>query len=386
MILCHIYNFNTFWPYFNNSFYQSKTKRGQASDFFQKPKKAACPLFSILSLTIIKKHPWQECYSEYKINFTTLSRNGKESVLFSERVTPVHKHEIIARIRELFKSGNISELSRMAKELLVQNADVTCCRHWLSLSLAAMVYEEEALPKRMPLLTALASLDEKQQPLHIEYCHDREEIADELGKANKWTELLSLLRSSLLRWQPDTESPTDLVWLTKCFRKTKENCRSLKAELILNMSGGGTFKANSSSYMNIFLVEALSAEANAWHRCLRGPGGVNLCLANLWLFAEEDFFDEFMSLLNQDPVAYMALVNEAAENRGSQGLENILQLENLLQGVQSSQFCLLNFLQECLLAAAGSARSLNEVNLALLPTREKLVPLLKDLTEEPGAS
>ncbi|MFA7467144.1 MAG: hypothetical protein WCY82_02630, partial [Desulfotomaculaceae bacterium] len=95
---------------------------------------------------------------------------------------------------------------------------------------------------------------------------------------------------------------------------------------------------------------------------------------------------EFMSLLNQDPVAYMALVNEAAENRGSQGLENILQLENLLQGVQSSQFCLLNFLQECLLAAAGSARSLNEVNLALLPTREKLVPLLKDLTEEPGAS
>lgn len=289
----------------------------------------------------------------------------------------MHKQEILERIRKLFKSGNTPELSRLANELLAQNPDHAGYRRWLSLSLATMVYEEEDLQKRMPLITALAGLDEKQQPLHIEYCHDREGIAGELGKANKWTELLSLLRSSLLRWQPDTESQADLVWLTKCFRKAIENCRSLKAELILNMPGGGTFKANSSSYMNILLAETLSAGATAWHRCLRGPGGVNFCLDNLWVFAEEDFFDEFINLLSQDPVAYIALVNEAAENRGSQGLENILKLENLLQGVRASQYCLTNLLEECLLVAAGSARSINKINLALLPAREKLLPLLK---------
>ena len=290
---------------------------------------------------------------------------------------PVHNQETLETIKSLFKSGNIPELSRLANKLLAQNPEQAGCRRRLALSLVTMVYEEEDLQKRMPLITALAGLDEKQQPLHIEYCHDREEIAVELGRANNWAQLLNLLMSSLLRWQPDTENPADLVWLTKCFRTTQENCRLLKAELILNKPNGGTFKANSSSYMNILLAETLSAGATAWHRCLRGPGGVNLCLDNLWVFADEEFFVEFMNLLSQDPVAYMALVNEAAENKVGQGLENIFKLENLLHGVSASQYCLANLLEECLSVAAGSARSLNEINLALQPTREKLLPLIK---------
>jgi len=65
------------------------------------------------------------------------------------------------------------------------------------------------------------------------------------------------------------------------------------------------------------------------------------------------------------------------EHKGSQGLENILKLDNLLQGVQASQYCLTKLLQECLSVAAGSARSVNEINLALQPAKEKLLPLLK---------
>jgi len=291
-------------------------------------------------------------------------------------VTPVHKQETIERIRELFKSDNTPELSRLAGKLLAQNPDAGYGRR-LSLTLATMVYEVESLQKKMPIITTLAGLNEKQQPLHIEYCHDREAIANELGKTNQWAGLLNLLRSSLLRWQPDTENPADLVWLTKCFRKTKESCRSLKAELILHRPDGGTFKTNSSSYMNILLAETLAAGAIAWHRCLRGAGGVNFCLDNLWILAEEEFFAEFMNLLSQDPVAYMALVNEAAEQKGSQELKNILKLENLLQGVRASQYCLANLIEECLAVAAGSARSVNEINLALQPAREKLLPFLK---------
>ncbi|KJS12869.1 MAG: hypothetical protein VR67_06650 [Peptococcaceae bacterium BRH_c8a] len=288
----------------------------------------------------------------------------------------MHKQETLERIRELTMSGNTPEVSRLANELLAQSPDADN-RRWLSLTLATMVYEEKGLQKKMPIITALAGLEEKQQPLHIEYCHDREEIANELGKANNWTELLTLLRSSLLRWQPDTESPADLAWLTKCFRKTKENCRSLKAELILHKPDGGIFKTNSNSYMNILLAETLAAGATAWHRCLRGPGGVNYCLDNLWVFAEEEFFTEFMNLLSQDPVAYMALVNETVEHKGSQGLENILKLDNLLQGVLASQYCLTKLLQECLSVAAGSDRSVSEINLALQPAKEELLTLLK---------
>jgi len=284
---------------------------------------------------------------------------------------------LIEQVRKLFASGDYAELGRLARELLAQNANNPERLRRLARGLAALAYAEEDLSHRMPVITALAGLDEKQQPLRIEYCHDRGEITAELGRANQWAELLSLFRSSLLRWQPDTESPADLVWLTKSFREVKEKCRSLEAELTLQLPGGGTYKTNSRSLMRVLVAETLSAESTAWHRCLRGPGGVNFCLANAWVFAEAEFAGEFMSLLNQDPAAYITLVKEAAEHGDKQGLENILRFDNLLQGLQASGYCLTEFLEACLSAAAESGRPESEIIPVLLPVKEKLLSLLK---------
>ncbi len=283
---------------------------------------------------------------------------------------------LFEQVRKLFASGDTAELGRLARELLAQNSNDRERLRRLTRELATMVYAEKDLAVRMPLITALAELGDKQQPLHIEYCHDREEIAVELGRANQWAELLSLFRTSLLRWQPDTESPADLLWLTKGFRAAKEKCRSLKAELTLQLPGGGTYKTNSQSLMDVLVAETLSAESLAWHRCLRGPGGVNFCLANTWVFAEEEFAEEFMSLLSQDPAAYIALVKEAAEYGNKQELKNILRFDNLLQGLQASGYCLTEFLEVCLSAVAESGRLESEITQVLQLVKEKLLPLL----------
>lgn len=284
---------------------------------------------------------------------------------------------LFEQVRELLASGDTTELGRLTRELLAQNENNPERLRRLARSLAAMVYEEKGLAARMPLINALAGLGDQQQSLRIEYCHDREEIAAELGRAGQWAELLSLLRSSLLRWQPDTESPADLLWLTKSFRAAKNQCRLLEAELTFQLPGGGTYKTNSKSLMDALVAETLSAESLAWHRCLRGPGGVNFSLANAWVFAETEFAGEFMCLLSQDPAAYIVMVKEAAEHGDKQGLKDILRLENLLQGLQASGYCLTEFLAACLSAAAESGRPESEIIAVLLPAREKLLSLFK---------
>lgn len=298
-------------------------------------------------------------------------------------------NSVLYKLEEIFKLGDNPELwelaAEVAGELAGGRAEDVGGQRWIYLRLASMACGKGPLEKRLPLITALAKLGEREQPLHLEYCRDREEITGELGRAGRWPELLSLLRASLLRWQPETEGRPDLIWLTRCFVKVKENGRAMKAELNLRSSGGGVFQASSSSYMNILLEETLAAAATAWHRCLRGPGGVNFCLDNLWIFQEEDLSDELVGLLAQDPVAYIALVKEAAEDRSREGLRNILELGNLLQGALASEYCLSNLLGECLSGAKGSDGplsdgSLKKIGLALGPAKERLLQLLNNLS------
>ncbi len=288
---------------------------------------------------------------------------------------------ILQEIYSLCAGDNL-ELCRLTGELLLsERPEYINRQRWLFLRLASLAGGEEALEKRMPLVIALAGLSEKQQAFHLENCRDRDDIVKELVKKGKFPELLSLLRSSLQRWQPEVESTVDLVWLTKTFVEFKKKLTGCKAKLNLKSSAGDMFQADSTSYMKI-LLETQSTAAAAWHRCLRGPGGGNIYLANPWVFADTELAAAILDLLAKDPVAYATLVKEAMENSAKERLDNLLVLEYLLKGILASEYCLTNLLGECLLGAAGDAFHLNEINSALATAEKRLLPFLQSLSED----
>lgn len=280
-------------------------------------------------------------------------------------------------------AGDSLELAGLAGELLLlEKPECFSGQRWLILRLASLAAGEEPLEKRLPLISALAGLTEKQQAFHLEHCRDRDDLLKVLLINRKFPEILSLLRFSLQRWQPEVESTADLVWLTRVLGELKESSRGFKAELSLKALGGALFQANSSSYLDLLLEEAQAAAAAAWHRCLRGPGGVNIYLANLWVFDDSDLAGEILGLLADDPVAYTALAKEAPEHSGRSGLAEALALEYLSKGALNAEICLTSLLGEALVSAAGDAQKLKEIIAILTPAQKRLQPFLQALGEE----
>lgn len=276
-------------------------------------------------------------------------------------------------------SGDNLEICCLTGEILLQEKPEYFSRHrWLVMRLASIAGGNSPLEIRLPLIIAMASLSAKQQYLYITHCVDRDATVEALIARSKWTELISLIRVSLLRWETDVESTADLAWLIKTFLEIREACQ--RKEIPVRLKGpAGIFQTPD---LKISIKETMTAVATAWLRCLRGPGGIRFCLDNLWIFEDRELAAEVLDALARNPVVYVSLIKETADTAPIPGLESVIILEYLLQGVLTSEYSLTNLLRQCLAIAVRDPQSINQCAAVLGPVSNRLLPFLKALVVE----
>ena len=252
--------------------------------------------------------------------------------------------------------GDSTEVCLAAGELLLlANSAFVAGQPWLTLRLASFACGKAPLDQRINIISAMAEIGERSQYFHIEHCADRDAVSDALVKSGQWTSLLSLLRSSLLHWNADAASSEDMLWLIRALLKVKEI--SLGQEVpVCFKNGRGGLKIPSRVMGELLVGEALSAAAGAWISCLRGPGGVNICLENQWIFSDEQMSVELLEVLYRDPVAFISLLKEVEDSvppgkTEIQGLTEDLLLTYMMRGALAAEYSLFHLLEKCLALA-----------------------------------
>jgi len=313
----------------------------------------------------------------------TFSFTGS-SALIHEIVKNENRHLLESLLGELLSlvSGDNVEVCRLAGELLLMEKP-NCFEQypWMAVRLASIAEGDYPLEKRLSLITAMANLHEKSQRFNIAHCFSRDTVVEALIAENKWPELLSLIRFAFLRWELELDGTADLNWLTKTLILIKSACQGAKAQVKLKVEKG-LFQASSKILLEHLISETVSAAAVAWHRCLRGPGGVHFCLDNMWVFNDKELAGEILETVARDPVVFITLVEEAVEHGRGQEIERLPVLEHLLEGVVTSEYCLTNLLKHSLVIAARDPNTIIESVDVLRSAGSKLLPFLDVLFKE----
>ncbi len=103
---------------------------------------------------------------------------------------------------------------------------------------------------------------------------------------------------------------------------------------------------NSKAFYELVTDEALYAAADAWIRCLRGPGGDKICRETSFILSNGKFCEVLAELLPEDPLAFALFVEnfDAAELN----LETSLLTKIFVQGISASEYSLPLLARGCL--------------------------------------
>ena len=288
------------------------------------------------------------------------------------------KQEIIA-----LAGGDSIEICRIAGELLL-NVDpgYVAGQSWLAMRLASVACSGTPLGQRLPLIAAMSELDEENQFFYIERCPDRDDIVAALMANNQWVPLLSLLRVSLLYWKYDVSALQDMFWLIRVLLKVKDN--SYGKEAVVFSKPSDELKISSKVLGRILIDEAVSAAAGAWIRCLKGPGGDNVCLENVWVFEDEELAREVLESLAGEPVAFALFIKEMKQEDGVQktqmlGVPDELLITFFTRGIMAAEYSLINLLPELLQIISIKPYLVKEFLATLEYSQDRIVAVAKAL-------
>ena len=271
--------------------------------------------------------------------------------------------------------------------------------------LASIVCSGDPPGQRQPLIAAMAELDEKNHYLYIERLPDRDDIVDALMAGGQWWSLLSLLRVSLLGWKYDAIAWQDMFWLIRTLLGVKDKISGKNAVVFIKQPG--ELKVSSKMLGHIIIDEAVSAAAGAWVRCLKGPGGTNICLENNWVFEDEELAREILESLADEPVAFVSFIMEAnimeantmeadtmeadtmkakmknkAQKERLPGLPDELLVYFLTRGIMAAEYSLSNLLRALLPIVLERPDTLQEFSAALESSQDRVVAVIKALLAE----
>ncbi len=260
------------------------------------------------------------------------------------------------------------------ENILELKPEKIAAERWLSMLLASYVTSSSSLEKRIKVILKLAKLHEKDQYFHIEHCSDREDIVNALLDSGNWIELLSLLKTSLVKWVPGGSSTDDMFWLIKVLLRAIEQCHG-KTSCIIFKSGTDSLSFNSKVMIEIETGEAVSAAAEAWVRCLKSPGGDNICAENTWVFEDHGLGLEILESLARDPVAFVSIIHESESKNITFELETELILKYMARGIIASEYSLRSLLKESVPLAVKNQLFSEAFFNALEGSRERILDI-----------
>lgn len=201
--------------------------------------------------------------------------------------------------------------------------------------LAALVEEAGPLKERAHLVAALASLPEVTRRLALEHCQKRDELVEQLLEQSAFGEILSLLRSSLDRWTPESGTITDLIWLMDVLLATRK-AGTGTAAVVTILTPGGPVKKSSRMLLEAIGFETCATASRAWLRCLRGPAGPEHCRLLPNPGVDTVLREELETTLASDPAALALALEE--------GILDYILTENELKrliasGIKALTYC-----------------------------------------------
>jgi hypothetical protein len=290
------------------------------------------------------------------------------------------KQDVIA-----LAGGDSIEICRAAGELLLRiDPDYVAGQSWLVMRLASTACSGNSLGQRLSLIIAMAELNQENHYLYIERCPDRDNIVDSLMSDGQWWSLLSLLRVSLLCCKSDAAAWQDMFWLIRTLLRVKNIISGKEAVVFLKQPGKLKFSSKMLGY--IIIEEAMSAAAGAWVRCLKGPGGTNICLENNWVFEDTEMAAEILENLAAEPVAFTSLMEankeDAAKKVRLSALPDELTLFFLSRGIMAAEYSLSNLLKEVISIILERPHMLQKFSTALESSHDRVVAVIKALLTE----
>ncbi|KAF1086232.1 hypothetical protein SPSYN_00976 [Sporotomaculum syntrophicum] len=210
---------------------------------------------------------------------------------------------------------------------------------WLVKQLAGLAEGPGALEERVEILLLLCQLPLNKQAVAISACIDRDKLWEDLLDREEYGAALNLLHSALARWLPDIGEFSDLKWLFSGLLQVKRQAVGKKARVVFNtVSGSQVWE--SAAMLEALIEDALGAAAEAWVRCLRGPGGGHRVLEIPQALADPDLAESIISELARDPQALTLLLEDVRPQPSDVGLTLEQYVALLESGVEAARYCL----------------------------------------------
>ncbi len=207
-------------------------------------------------------------------------------------------------------------------------------KQWAGLAEGPGVFEE-----RVEILLLLSQLSLKKQVVSISACADRDKLWGDLLVREEYGAALNLLHSAMARWLPDIGEFSDLKWLFSGLLQVKRRAVGKKARVVLNtVSGSQVWE--SAAMLEALMEDTLGAAAEAWVRCLCGPGGGHRVLEISQTLADPELAKSIISELACDPRALTLLMEDVRLQPADLGLTSEEFIALLESGAEAARYCL----------------------------------------------
>lgn len=210
---------------------------------------------------------------------------------------------------------------------------------WLVKQWAGLAEGPGVLEERVKILLLLSQLPLKKQAIAISGCADRDKLWGDLLDREEYGAALKLLHSALARWLPDIGEFSDLKWLFSGLMQVKSRALGKKATVILNTASGDQVW-ESAAMLEALMEDTLGAAAEAWVRCLCGPGGGHRVLEIPQALADPELAELIIGELARDPRALTLLIEDVRPQPADIGLSSEEYIAFLESGAEAARYCL----------------------------------------------
>lgn len=244
--------------------------------------------------------------------------------------------------------------------------------------LAGLAQYSPESESRYKLIVSLASISEKKQQFMLYRCPDRDHVVKKLKKGGEAGTLLSFLRVSFARWEPEMDELEDLRWMLKVLDESFEELAGESIKMVL-----GTGKAKrcfqSRALLEVLTEEACEAAAACIVRCLRGPGGDHRLGELEYYLANPRLGDKVLEILSHSPGSFGLLVEEGLPRWCRQTVPPVELIRKVCLGIRAAHQSLAGLLKQCLSISSESKDAAAECNRILAPVKETLVPFTRTI-------